>query len=287
MVQHRPDPLVRAAPWLVVGLVVAITAWVVRIEARNGHPRVVEPLSHVHALVPDGETLWVATHRGLFSADADTGLGRVGVSARDLMGFTLGLDGILLASGHPDMAGRRAGEPSDVGLIESRDRGRSWTGVGLGGEADLHEIVALGEELLAWDVTTGMLLASADDGTWSPRTRIELFDLVHEADTDTLLATGPRGVEVSLDRGRTWRRTRSEPFRALAVDEGRWWGLDGAGAIWSSVDATSWTMTDDGMRGATAIARSDTTMWLAVEGTAVEVFVSVDDGQTWATVATP
>lgn len=285
MKQHRSDPVVRAAPWLVAALVVAITAWVVRIETRRDEPRVTETLSHVHALVPAGDALWIATHRGLFVARRDAEPVRVGEGARDLMGLAITSDDVFLASGHPDMAGRRADEPNNVGLIESRDGGRTWAALGLEGEADLHEIVTAGDELLAWDATTGTLLASRDGRSWAARSKLDLSDLAHDDVSDTLVATGRHGVQISLDRARTWSRAQTEPLVALAVDDGVWWAVDEAGAIWSSTGATSWARIDDGMPGATAIARSGRTTWLAVErvdGTAI--LLTEDDGRTWTSV---
>ena len=96
------------------------------------------PAGHVHAVVADPKdgSVLVATHGGLFRV-VDGELDRVGESYRDVMGLSVGRDDSLLASGHPDVAGMRAGEPGQLGMGEraARTAGRAAAGAVPGGQA--------------------------------------------------------------------------------------------------------------------------------------------------------
>lgn len=99
------------------------------------------------------------------------------------MGFAVAGPDRFVASGH---TGAGQPGPSSPGLLESRDRGRSWRSVSLE-DADLH-LRAAGYTLYAFD---GQLRASRDGGrTWQQRSAPDgLIDLA---------------IDPS-DGGRTWR----------------------------------------------------------------------------------
>ncbi len=95
-------------------------------EPSNDMPlEVQDPPVHVHGLDYDESTgtVYVATHRGLFELiSTATKARRIGDSRQDTMGFTVVAPERFLGSGHPDA---RARLPSHLGLIASRDRGRT------------------------------------------------------------------------------------------------------------------------------------------------------------------
>ena len=87
------------------------------------------------------------------------------------MAFTVAGPDRFLASGHPDLRDEELlveGKPPLLGLIESTDAGRTWQVRSLLGDADLHTIVAVDEDLIvAYDSTGERVLASTDGGrTW-------------------------------------------------------------------------------------------------------------------------
>jgi hypothetical protein len=162
---------------------------------------------HVHGLGYDAGsgTLYIATHSGLFrlAADAEKAT-RVGDSRQDTMGFSLVAPDRFLGSGHPDA---RDDLPPHLGLIVSRDRGRSWRSVSLSGEADFHVLRASGRVVYGFDASNERLLASEDGGrTWSSRPAPEsLVDLaIDPADPERLVASGGAALYVSGDGGRSW-----------------------------------------------------------------------------------
>jgi len=96
-------------------------------------------LEHIHGLAVDREQpgrLYLATHSGLFLASTDGSAERVGDTTHDLMSFeALPGAGGFLASGHPPGVG-------NLGVLRSRDRGRSWEHLsdGADGPVDFHAL---------------------------------------------------------------------------------------------------------------------------------------------------
>lgn len=100
-------------------------------------------LQHIHGLGVNSRSgaLLIATHTGLFQAAAgQTRVERVGDSRQDVMGFSVVDPNRFIGSGHPDPASQD--QPPNLGLIESRDSGRSWRSISLSGDADFHAVDA-------------------------------------------------------------------------------------------------------------------------------------------------
>lgn len=101
----------------------------------------------------------------LTAGDGETtrtgGPAQISQEQQDFMGFTVAGPDRLLASGHP-APGQDL--PAALGLIESRDGGRTWQPVSLLGQADFHVLRAAGERVYGFDPASGMLLASGDGG---------------------------------------------------------------------------------------------------------------------------
>lgn len=195
-------------------------------------------LEHVHGLaVDDDGDILAGTHFGLHRLQ-DGQFELVGTSYQDLMGFSVTADGSFVASGHPDVAGIRRGDPGRLGFIRSVDGGRSWRSIALAGDADLHAIESSGRRLYAWDATSGRLLASDGGTRWEERTVLELSSIAADPkDPERLLAAASAGTLLSNDGGRTW-----QPVRAPQVvlvdwsDEGGVWGIDAAGGAFNAPD---------------------------------------------------
>ena len=170
-------------------------------------------VGHVHGLgLAGGDgALYVAGHNGLFRAPArQTGLEQVSAATQDFMGFSVASPDRLIASGHP---GPTQDLPGLLGLIESRDGGRTWRSVSLLGEADFHVLRAAGERVYGYDGASSRFLASTDGGrTWSERqVPGPLFDLaIDPKDPDRLMAATESGRIISADAGRTWSPVGSE-----------------------------------------------------------------------------
>jgi len=86
-------------------------------------------MEHIHGLGVRGDTLSIATHAGLWSAPAgQTKATPVGASRQDIMGFSVLGPARFIGSGHP---GPGPDLPPNLGLIESRDGGKSWKSISL------------------------------------------------------------------------------------------------------------------------------------------------------------
>jgi hypothetical protein len=177
-------------------------------------------LPHIHGLGidPRDRALYVATHSGLFrAADGDRRLQLVGELRHDLMGFTLARTDRYLASGHPAPEDR--GQPAVLGLLESRDRGRSWTPVSLYGRADFHALEASGNRVYGFDASQGRLMVSPDWGRrWEEhRPPAPVYDLaVSAGDADLVVASTELGVFASRTAGRDWRLLDGDTAGLLA-----------------------------------------------------------------------
>jgi hypothetical protein len=204
---------------------------------------------HVHGLGvnPRDDALFVATHTGLFrSAPHERSATRVADRRQDTMGFTVVGPDHFLGSGHPDF---RAKLPPFLGLIESRDAGRSWRPISLLGKADFHILEATGERVYGfgsdWQTREQRLLVSRDGGgRWEQRPTPEpLLSLaVSPDDPEHVVASGERRLYGSTDGGGTWgslgegaagasrpvRRRAASPDGARAVGPRGWRGR-GAG----------------------------------------------------------
>lgn len=170
------------------------------------------PSAHVHAIArdPGSGKLVVAAHDGLYVYDGATP-NRVG-PVIDLMGFTVAGPGHYYASGHP---GTATDLPQPVGLIESRDGGKTWAVLSRGGGSDFHALTTAGETVVGFD---GALRATADGRSWTdgnldadPRT------LAGSSTGSTVLATTEEGLMRSVDRGATWRRMDQAPRLLMAA----------------------------------------------------------------------
>jgi BNR/Asp-box repeat len=176
-------------------------------------PKVEDPGPiHVHGLGvnPDDGALFVATHTGLFrAAEGERTATRVADRFQDTMGFTVVGPDRFLGSGHPD---GRENLPPFLGLIESRDAGRTWKPISLLGKRDFHVLEASGKRVYGFgsdfDTKQAGLLVSDDGGrTWEERTPPEaLVSLaIDPQDPDRVVASGEQGLYLSSDAGRGWR----------------------------------------------------------------------------------
>ena len=168
-------------------------------------------VSHIHAAVRDPQSgeLLLATHEGLYRQDGDA-LTQVG-PVIDLMGFAVGPDGTLYASGHPSA---EAGLPEPVGLITSTDGGATWQVASRGGESDFHALTVGPSTVVGFD---GALRSTADRQTWTTGDlNLPVIALAASPETGILLATTQAGLLRSTDDATTWE-TLSPPEAAVLV----------------------------------------------------------------------
>ncbi len=200
---------------------------------------------HVHGLGvnPADGALFVATHTGMFrAARGHLRATRVGGRYQDTMGFTVLGPDRFLGSGHPDLRGKL---PPFLGLIESRDAGRSWDPVSLLGKVDFHVLEASGQRIYGYgsdfETRAPRFLTSVDGGRrWrsldAPEPFISLA--IDPRDARKLVASGERRVHRSRDGGRSWTAVDARSAGLLAWNAAGAFLADGKGRVWSSDSAS-------------------------------------------------
>lgn len=279
---------------MIVALIaVPVIVWAgVRLAERDDSPQVRavagDPgVSHVHGLGinPADGSLIVATHYGSFRLPAGGGgAERIGDSFQDTMGFTVAGPDHFLASGHPDVAGRQAGQPGQLGLIESEDAGATWTSLSLSGAADFHGLAFAHDQVYGWDSGTGRFMVSTDRTEWETRSTLDLFGFaVDPDDADRILGAGPGGLTESADGGRTWAHADGPQLLALSWDtDAGLWGTDGGGIVWHRSGA-DWERAGELPGAPQAFLATPDALYAAAHDDAgvTGIYRATDDGRTW------
>ena len=240
-------------------------------------------VGHIHGLGidPADDSLYVATHLGLFHVDESGRPSRVADRYQDTMAFTVVGPGHFLGSGHPDL---REDLPTHLGLIESTDAGETWTPLALQGEADFHILESASDVLYAYDASSGRLLSTEDRKSFDEVFQGPLISVAAVDQSIPLIATTGDGQLVSIDArsgetrelgGPTMMYLDTTPAGVLA-------GLDPAGVVRVSTD-TGRTWREVGSIGGQPAAFSISSQgWYAATETAV--YQSTHDGDTWSRV---
>ena len=241
-------------------------------------------LEHIHGLGvnPADGRLLIATHNGLFAASRNTTRPQpVGDTEQDIMGFSVAGPNRFIGSGHP---GPDQDLPPNLGLIESRDAGKTWKNISLLGEADFHVLQHSANKIYGFDGTQGRLMVSGDNGrSWQQRTPpAGIFGLgVDPTDTSRVVASTEKGVFISTNEGRAWRPMRDDIAGLLAwPTRGRLYLVDGQGQVLVSSDAGADWQTRGSIGGEPAafIAHKDDLYAALADGT---VKRSTDGGANW------
>lgn len=238
--------------------------------------------NHIHELLPspDGRSLLVASHNGLFTVDlaSQEATGPIGEHSIDLMGLTVAGES-LLASGHPGPTGVEHLEGPNVGLIRSDDQGENWDAVSLGGIADFH---ALTFDQTAGSIVgshAGQLLISDDMGsTWRQGAAVDAYDLL--ATDDGLLMTSFTGLQRSDDGGGTFEPVEGAPPVVLMASSGDTVvGVDLDGTLWRIDSSGEWSATGTAPEQVFALTLLDSGDLVVATRSGLQR--TTDLGQTW------
>jgi photosystem II stability/assembly factor-like uncharacterized protein len=241
-------------------------------------------IHHVHGLDidPADQTLYAATHYGLFRVPDGGDARRVGDSYQDTMGFTIVGPRHFLGSGHPDA--QTPDLPPLLGLIESTDAGHSWEPLSLLGEADFHALAFRHGLVYGYDATNERFMVSTDRESWD--TRSQLADLiafaVDPSDPEHVRATTTSGLLTSTDGGRSWNLTPTPPLAFISwADDGKLAAAGADAGVYVSADGgASWTGVGQlpGLPEA-FLAVDRATFVAAVQE--LGLYASTDSGKTW------
>lgn len=164
---------------------------------------------HVHGISvdPASTKIRLATHDGLYDVTTKNAV-KISDTTIDLMGFTATAEpDIFYASGHP---GPDSSLPNPVGLIMSKDAGKSWESVSRAGQSDFHALTISGNALVAFD---DQLRTSTDGITWTTaETTFTPAVLAGSPASTVVLATAQDGLQRSTDSGNTWELVPNSPI---------------------------------------------------------------------------
>jgi hypothetical protein len=240
-------------------------------------------VGHIHGLGvdPADDSLYVATHFGLFHVDESGRPSRVADRYQDTMAFTVVGPGHFLGSGHPDLT---EDLPAHLGLIESTDAGETWTPLALQGEADFHILEPAGDALYAYDATSGRLLRTEDRKSFDEVFQGPLISVAAVDENVLLTATDGNGQLVSIDAKSGEARPRGGPIMMYldTTADGTLAGIDPNGVVQVSSDNGRTWREVGSIGGQPAAFTISDQGWYAATETAV--YQSPDDGVTWSHV---
>lgn len=299
----------RPAPWL-APLLVALGALLLALAAPARSQDALREVHHIHGLAIDSRdpgVLYVATHTGLVRVGPDGALGWVGAHRFDLMGFTAppGKPGLVYASGHPDLQTYRLDGVGNLGLLVSRDGGRSWQSVALKGQADFHAMAWSprdGGQIYGWSVAGQAGLYRVSTLSWAV-TRLPASGLsgalalaASPDPSGPLLAGTEQGLAISRDGGGAWARAAGAPADAPVTAVGfhssdprmvyGYFAGAGPGLMRSRDGGGKWEpagLAVDPRTPVVAVAVGPGNH-VAVATTAADVVRSRDGGRSWQTV---
>jgi hypothetical protein len=241
---------------------------------------------HIHGLGvnPRDGALFIATHEGMFRAAREAlRARRVGKSRQDTMGFTVTGPDHFLGSGHPDL---QTELPPYLGLIESRDAGRTWKPRSLLGEVDFHALEVSSRTVYGsgsdFESRQARFLVSRDRGrTWQRRRPPEpiVSIAIDPGNASRIVAAGSQALYASDDAGRTWQSLEG-PAGFVTFDAGdRLYLVDAGGGVHAR-DGEQWSAVGDvGGAPAALEAHGRNELLIALHDGTVKR--SSDGGRTW------
>jgi hypothetical protein len=208
-------------------------------EQAGARPETFDPGPvHVHGLGvnPADESLFIATHTGLFRAPVgEEKATRIAGRYQDTMGFTVVGPNRFLGSGHPD---GREDLPPFLGLIRSDDAGESWEPVSLLGKRDFHVLEAAGNRVFGYGSDyesreEGLLVSSDGGESWQDRRAPEplISAVIDPDDSDRVVASGSERLYLSEDGARSWRELDAPPGLVAWSADGQLSVVEDNGAV--------------------------------------------------------
>lgn len=292
---------------IVIGAISAYLAQPSDNTTKTNKDLLVGPWGDVHGVgaftVGNDDSLYLATHQGLFKKNLDSRWIPVGSDRSDLMGFSIGSrEGVMYSSGHPPSMG------GNLGFRKSTDSGVTWQTISpvTNPPVDFHAMTAsrADENVLYGSPGGGTsLYMTTDEGrTWNT---INIPDRIislaaHPLDRNTVFAGTVSGLFSSNNQGKDWSLINTELLNGAVigvgfVDENTVYAFvapqQGNGYIVKSTDGgNTWAKTGQisgvkavfnfasGKAGEVyAIGYQQTTFG----GTAANVYKSNDEGASW------
>lgn len=292
---------------IVIGAISAYLAQPSDNTTKTNKDSLVGPWGDVHGVgaftAGNDDSLYLATHQGLFKKNLDSGWIPVGSDRSDLMGFSIGSrEGVMYSSGHPPSMG------GNLGFRKSTDSGVTWQTISpvTNPPVDFHAMTASkADESVLYGSPGGgtSLYMTTDEGrTWNtlsiPDRIISLA--AHPLDRNIVFAGTVSGLFSSNNQGKDWNLINTELLNGAVigvgfVDENTVYAFaapqQGNGYIVKSTDGgNTWAKTGQisGVKAVFNFASGRTGEVYAIGyqqttigGTAANVYKSNDGGASW------
>lgn len=168
-----------------------------------------------------------------------------------------------------------------LGLIRSTDRAATWSTLSFGGEEDFHSIDATSRYVYAYS-SAGQVLASTDGRTWDPILRAQLIDIAVDPRGPTrLVATTNTGKVIAFSKGKKPSTLPAAPPLAF-IDRTATSdivGADPTGQVFVSTDEGKTWAKRAALHAAPEALSVRADTWFIA--TETELLSSADNGVTW------
>ena len=276
----------------VLGGILAVLGGILMWQADASETVPLSRVSHIHGIAVDRQDpsrLYLATHHGVWRTAPDGTAERVSADRSDYMGFTPHPiePATFYASGHPEGGG-------NLGVLVSRDGGRSWTQVarGVNGSVDFHAMdVSPADPHVIYGLYGGVQVSRDGGKSWTitGTPPADIFDLAADPqEPDTVYAASRNGLMVSRDGARTWRAatvwTRPASLVQGTPDGTVYAFVVGVGLVKRSGPSGSWETVSDGFGDRVLLhlaADPADRDRLFVVTQHSEILASADGGRTW------
>lgn len=138
-----------------------------------------DSVTHIHGVKVFGKKILMPTHEGLYRYSAANSMEKVRGPIFDVMGLGI-YKATLYASGHP---GPKSNFAEPVGLITSKDGGKSWKQISLRGQVDFHMLEVGKFDMYGVDSGSGQLMHSGDKGKSWKKLGLNKFSDIAPRDT--------------------------------------------------------------------------------------------------------
>lgn len=170
-----------------------------------------------------------------------------------------------------------------LGLIESRDAGKTWQSLSLLGEADFHALVAAHGSVYGFDSTGGRFMVSSEGRRWEARSEVPMSSFVVDpADGDHIVAMTEQGLAESRNGGRSFGPLDGPPLVFLSWSSAHGlWGVSPAGEVYSR-SQSGWEARAPLPGPPQAFLATDRELYAAAEvNDTTTILISKDGGRSW------
>lgn len=256
---------------------VFLLACISALAPATGYAATFDSVTHIHGVKVFGKKILMPTHEGLYRYNAANSMKLVPGPIFDVMGLGI-YKTTLYASGHP---GAKSNFAEPVGLISSKDGGKSWKQISLRGQVDFHMLEVGKFDFYGVDSGSGQLMHSGDKGkSWKKLGPNKFSDIAPQSTK--------RGAAYALLDGALLQTVDGFATTVAIKSEMKWRSIEAVGStlygasgrdIYQSIDgAVSWKKIASFSNEVSSIS-ANSKLLVAIAGDTI--FVSRDAGKSF------